>query len=576
MGTWTIGKEETLTGKQYKVGGYDDGLVARIEAQMGLKPLTAKLLASRGIEDAGKIDRLMHKDIRRDWRAPAEIPGLTAACDAIEAAVKRGDRIAVFGDFDTDGVTSTAIMCEALNDLGCKAYPFIPKRDGEGYGLSVAAIDRMVAEFAPDTVITVDCGITGAEQVPYMESLGIEVIITDHHEPGDFVPSGVPVCDPRLDPSIASACLCGAGVALKIAAELGPRFGRKGFAFRFCELAALGTLADVMELTDENRAIVACGIDQMRANPRTGIAALARALGVDLAKVKASDLPFVMIPALNSAGRMNVPELACRLLMARDWSEAADLAARLVENNEKRKELQAAVSDEALAIAAGCAREHSVVIAGHGWHSGVKGIVAAKVADAYGVPALVFSIEDGIASGSGRSVGNVNLFEVVSACSDLLIRFGGHAGAVGLACEEGKLAQLADRLEELLSKAPAADFESRADADCPVEIADLDVDAIAEVESIQPFGNGNPVPRFVIKDAIVSSPRAMGAAGTTLGFNAEDAQGNKVRAIMFAAPRIDEIVEMDGIHADLICEPVINEFRGLVSAEIFVRDMVLG
>ena len=289
--------------------------------ELGLPPLVARVLAARGIKDPAVAAEFLSPSLARDWADPLVIPGMREVADRVELAISRGERIVVFGDFDVDGMTSTCLLTLALRRLGAAAVdPYIPHRFGEGYGLSEEALGRVISGSDPDLVITVDNGIASAREVEWLLSQGVDVVVTDHHEPAELVPRGVPVTDPKLIENCVSRELAGAGVALKLVCELGRRLGQPDLWRRYIDVAALGTLSDMMLLEGENRALVAEGIVQMRQTERPGLVALAATAGVNLAQATADNLPFSIIPRLNAAGRMGTTDVAFDLLITDDPS----------------------------------------------------------------------------------------------------------------------------------------------------------------------------------------------------------------------------------------------------------------
>ena len=410
----------------------DDGAERKLVSALGISPLVARVLVARGYESVEEAQAFLSPSLERDWYDPMLIPGMGEAADRLERAIADGETIAVFGDFDVDGMSATCLLTLGLKDLGGDARPYIPNRFGEGYGLSEEALARVIEGCHPSLVLTVDNGIAAAREVEWLLCQGIDVVITDHHEPGDLVPTGVPVTDPKLSADCPSRELAGAGVALKLIDVLGHRLGQPDLWRRYTEVATLGTISDMMLLQGENRALVADGIAHMRRTSRPGIVALAATANVDLTSITADELPFSLVPRLNAAGRMGSTDVAFDLLYTNDPAEASVLAARLEQINTERREIESELTEAALAeVQRTYDGGRVVVAAGEGWHEGVKGIVASRITNTYHVPAILFGITDGIARGSGRSVGSVDLFHAVEQCSDLLVRFGGHAGAVG-------------------------------------------------------------------------------------------------------------------------------------------------
>ncbi|TLM77888.1 MAG: single-stranded-DNA-specific exonuclease RecJ, partial [Actinobacteria bacterium] len=393
----------------------------------GYSAIVARMLAARGVASAAEADAFLTPDLARDWLDPLLVCGMAEAAEAVADAVHAGRRIVVFGDFGLDGISAAALAVRGLRAMGADAAPMVPHRFREGYGLSVASLER-VFELSPELVVTVDCGISSAAEAHVLRERGVSLVVTDHHEPGDEVPRGVPVADPRLHPDGAaapSAGLAGAGVALKLVQAVGGLLGSPGEWRTLTDLATLGTVADVVPIAGENRALVADGLARMRSAPRAGIAALAQVAGIETRVMRADNLAYALAPRLNAPGRVGDPDDALALLLADDPDSAQCLAERLDADNRTRQALEAGLLEAAGEQAAQtfAPGDRALVLAGEGWHEGVKGIVASRLAAQYGVPALLFCIEDGVAKGSGRSGGAVDLHGGGAAAAGLLPRF---------------------------------------------------------------------------------------------------------------------------------------------------------
>lgn len=548
-------------------------LEERLASALGVAPLVARIMVAHGIGGVEEGRLFLTPSLERDWADPLIIPGMAEVAARVERAVRDGEVIAVFGDFDVDGITSTCLLTEALRQLGACVHPFIPHRFEEGYGLTAQALDRVVEACEPSLVITVDNGIAARDEVVALAGRGIDIVVTDHHEPSDLVPVGIPVTDPKMVDESPSRELAGAGVALKLVQILGERLGQPQLWRSYTEVAALGTVSDMMRLTPENRALVADGIAHMRATARPGYIALAAVTRTDLSTITADALSFSLIPRLNAAGRMADPTLALDLLLARDAVEAGRLAAALEEINQQRRAIEAELTGQAEELAE---RTYdggrAIVVGGEGWHEGVKGIVASRLVNRYHVPALLFSIEDGVARGSGRSVGSVNLFEAVEKCSDLLIRFGGHAGAVGVTCAVENLDALRDRLNAVLADLPAEDFEDRGEIAATVGLDELDIETIRQIGMLEPFGQGNRVPLLAARGVTMCDRAVVGKTGDHMRFIATDGAAS-VPAIMFRAPEVEQLVNCDTV-VDLVFEAVAECWQGRVKPKLMVKDIL--
>ena len=539
----------------------------------GVTPLAARVMVARGIRDAESARTFLTPSLERDWLDPLELPGLPAAADRVERAVRSGEVIAVFGDFDVDGMSSTCLLTLALRELGAEVHPYIPRRFGEGYGLSAEALERVVEGCHPNLIITVDNGIAAAEEVRIVRGMGIDVVVTDHHEPADLVPQDVPVCDPKLDHACPSCDLAGAGVALKLVHELGRRFGVPELWRSYTDVATLGTISDMMSLTRENRALVTDGIRRMRHTERPGIVALAAVANCDLSQVTADGLPFSLVPRLNAAGRMGDVDVAFDLLISDDPVEAVKLAAELETINQNRRDIERELADQAMAMIEETYHgQRVIVVGGEGWHEGVKGIVASRVVNRYHVPAILFSISDGVAHGSGRSVGSVNLFEAVEKCADLLVRFGGHAGAVGVTIDAESIDAFRTRLESVLAELPPEQFVDTGEVTAIVGLEELDVPTIESLKVLAPFGQGNKVPLLAATGVVMRNRSRVGRSGEHLRFIATDGVCSRP-AIMFRAPDVERACDYEGA-VDLVFEAVAETWQGRTNPKLMVRDIV--
>lgn len=548
-------------------------LEERLASALGIAPLVARIMVAHGIGGVEEGGLFLSPSLERDWADPLIIPGMAEVAARVERAVRDGEVIAVFGDFDVDGITSTCLLTEALRQLGAQVHPFIPHRFEEGYGLTAQALDRVVEACGPSLVITVDNGIAARDEVAALADRGIDIVVTDHHEPSDLVPVGIPVTDPKMASESPSRELAGAGVALKLVQILGERLGQPQLWRSYTEVAALGTVSDMMYLTPENRALVADGIAHMRSTARPGYIALAAVTRTDLSTITADALSFSLVPRLNAAGRMADPTLALDLLLARDAVEAGRLASALEEINRQRRAIEAELTGRAEELVE---RTYDggrvIVVGGEGWHEGVKGIVASRLVNRYHVPALLFSIEDGVARGSGRSVGAVNLFEAVEKCSDLLIRFGGHAGAVGVTCAAENLDALRARLNAVLADLPAEAFEDRGEIAATVGLDELDIETIRQIGMLEPFGQGNRVPLLAARGVTMCDRAAVGKTGDHMRFIATDGAAS-VPAIMFRAPEVERLVNCDTV-VDLVFEAVAECWQGRVKPKLMVKDIL--
>jgi single-stranded-DNA-specific exonuclease len=551
----------------------DVQLVDGLSASVGLSATTARILVSRGLTTPDDVARFFSPSLARDWLDPELIPGMSAASDAVAQAIRDGEHVLIFGDFDLDGISSTAVAARGLSAMGAHVSAVVPHRFNEGYGLSAAAIERILP-LDPKLIVTVDCGISAAEEVTLLAEKGVRVVITDHHEPGGLLPQGVPVADPKLDPAgCASQDLAGAGVALKLVQAVGARLGFPDVWRDLTDLATLGTVADIVPLTAENRALVADGVARMRTQTRPSIAALAAVANVSLDALAAESVAFALAPRLNAAGRMADPQIALDLLLADDPVQAESLSRALDELNRARQATEADLADAALAMAERVYHgERALVLAGEGWHEGVKGIVASRLATRFGVPTVLFAVENGVALGSGRSVGHVDLFRALDACGDVLTRFGGHAAAAGCALPAEDLERFKECLLAHLDTLPAEQFATERTIDAMIELGDVSVELGAELAQLEPFGHGNRQPMLAVGGVFMNNRQRVGKQGTHMRFVAFDGAVS-AQAIAFRCPDIDRLLGHEAA-VDLAFELSVDEWRGRRRAQMRVQDVL--
>ncbi|MCL2889090.1 MAG: single-stranded-DNA-specific exonuclease RecJ [Eggerthellaceae bacterium] len=520
--------------------------MAYLQQQTGLPRIVAATMVTRGIDTPEKAKSFLNPSLEQDWLDPYLIPGLSAVADLVQEALKKDRHIVVFGDFDLDGISATATLTRGLRALGGHVTPFVPLRFEEGYGLSQAAVERMLM-LKPELVVTVDCGIASKHEAEIIRAAGVAYAVTDHHEPADLVPLGVPIADPKLDANCPSSILAGVGVALKLVQVLGGRFGKPHLWQEYTDLATLGTVADLMPMLSENRALVADGIARMSEAPRPCIAALFASAGVSGKKINAINISFSIIPRLNAAGRMGDAQLALDLLLSDSFTEAQSLAEELEAVNDRRRLIESELSEKAKDQAeASYSGQRVVVVAGEGWHEGVKGIVASRLVNKYGVPALLFSIEGDEARGSGRSVGQVNLFKAVESLSHLLTRFGGHEAAVGVTLPAARLEEFATGLAEYMDQLPPESFSTRVEIDACVDLEELRIPNVEQLERLAPFGQENPIPCFLAQNLTLSNCRAVGADKNHFSCALTDGK-NSLSAIMFHCFDIDELMQCGSV-----------------------------
>ena len=561
-----------------------------LQSALGCSAVFARLVASRGFTTLKAVQHFLSPSLERDWLDPFMLPDMEVAVIRLDEALANDEHICIFGDFDLDGISATALMVRALRKLGATQVSYlIPQRLGESYGLSETSVPKLIA-LSPDLVVTVDNGISADIEIQTLKDAGIDVVVTDHHEPGEHLPRNVPIVNPKMNSSYGKQQmvegspehtvfeLSGAAVALKLVQALSIRRAQPLLWLEYLDLATLGTIADVINLTGESRALVAAGLEQMRTQPLPGIKALIEQLAnVEQSEITAERIAFVVAPRLNAAGRVGDPVKALHLLLEDDPSKAFTLATQLIQCNQMRqeieRELELAAVEQAQRI---CDGQRALVLAGAGWHEGVRGIVASRLAERYGVPTIVASInEQGIAEGSARSVGTVDLFKAFSACSDLFEHFGGHAGAAGLTFKASRLDEFKERLFAYLDVLPKEDFAPAKSSDLDVSLGELDYNLACELDLLEPYGASNPRPIFHTQSIDVAEAKVVGADGAHLRFVAQQGDA-RLAAIWFRAQHIDEWLTASGQApplGDALYRLEKDTFRGRRAAQLHIIEL---
>jgi single-stranded-DNA-specific exonuclease len=541
--TWALPKADRIWESQ----NCDEGVVARLAAELRISPVTARLLCIRGLDEPGVAQRFLSPSLA-DLHDPLLLADMAVAVDRILIAVAARERIAIHGDYDVDGVTSTVILRRALELLGADVVHFIPERLRDGYGLQPAALDRLHAQ-GVRLVISVDCGIRAAEAARHACSLGLDLIITDHHEPGDELPACVAVINPkRHDCRYPDKNLAGVGVALKLVQALCAKSGRVAWLPAFVKVAALGTLADVVPLTGENRIIAKLGLEMLSKGPhKVGLRALLEASGLLNTAIDSHQVSFVIAPRINAAGRMSTPDIAARLLLAADEAmgvEARALAEQLNAENLRRQEEEAAIVAEARKVVEtdlDVGSRTVIVVAGEGWHRGVIGIVASKLVDAFHRPAIVISVDGDVAHGSCRSIPSFNMLAALESCGEVMTKFGGHKQAAGLTIEAGRIRELRAAVNAYADTCLTPDdLRPRLWIDGALSFRGISSQVAAELTALAPFGAGNPTPIFrASRVEIVDGPRRIKERHLKMAFRQD---GRIMRGIAWRASERETFV----------------------------------
>ena len=552
---------------EWKIQGFIPEHVTQLE-RAGFTPLTARLLASRGLTEPKDAIEFLHDGLDT-LSDPFIMADMDKAVERIRRAIESGERTAVYGDYDVDGLTSTCLITTYLRSKGLFCEPYIPERLTEGYGVNEEAL-RHFKELGVSLIITVDCGVTASAQAELARELGMDMVITDHHECSGELPVANAVVDPhRPDCPYPFKGLAGVGVAFKLVCALEGPERLSEVMEEYGDLAAMGTIADIMPMTGENRAIVRRGIAALKKKGRIGLAALMAETGVERSKINSINISFVLVPKLNAAGRMGKVRLAFDLLMSRSEAEAEMLAKELCMLNQERRSVENAVYEDALTMLSEGV-DGPIILASEDWHQGVSGIVASRLAEKFGVPAIVICDVEGNGRGSCRSAYGFNIFEALDDSAELLESYGGHELAAGLTLDISNLPEFRRRMQEFYKKKEGEERKLTLFVDYEVDSASLlSIENIDALLSNEPWGGGNPPPLLCMRGVSVDSITPIGGdrhlkMRVSRDFRSIDC--------VFFSKTVRELGLRQGMRADIAFEVSVNEFRGSRSVQLLLKD----
>ena len=555
----------------------EDSPIVALSRELGVSPVTARLLCIRGLGAPDDARRFLSPRID-DLHDPFRLAGMSIAVDRILRAIGSKDRIAIHGDYDVDGVTSTVILRRALELLGADVIHFIPERFRDGYGLQPATIDRLQQD-GVRLIISVDCGIRADEAATRARELGIDLIITDHHEPGAELPHALAVINPkRHDCTYPDKNLAGVGVALKLVQALCTCTGHANWLPAFVKVAAIGTLADVVPLTGENRIIAKLGLGMLSKGPhKVGLRALLDVCGLTGREIDSYHIGFVLAPRVNAAGRMSTPDIAARLLLAADETmaeEARALAEQLDAENLRRQQEEADIVSEARKIVETDLEVGSrtvIVVAGERWHRGVIGIVASKLVDAFHRPAIVISTDGDLAQGSCRSIPSFNMLAALESCGELMSKFGGHKQAAGLSLETSRIRELRARVNDFADACLTPDdLRPRLWIDGSLTFRSINEQVVSELSTLAPFGAGNPCPIFrTSRVEVIDGPRRLKDRHLKMAFKQD---GRILRGVAWRASERESFVAEHRAAIDLAFSLENDIYNGERYLQLSVAD----
>jgi single-stranded-DNA-specific exonuclease len=575
------------TNKRWRFQPHDADRIARLEQAAGVSPIVAQLLLARGVYEADAARTFLDAKLT-GLRDPDLLPGARDAADRIYAAVRERRKIVVYGDYDADGMTGTAILLLCLRLLGAEVSYYVPNRLEEGYGLNGEAL-RTLGERGTSLVVSVDCGIASVAEATLARELGLELIVTDHHEFALALPAAAAIVHPRLPGhSYPFGGLCGAGVALKVAWAVCQRASEakkvseplRNFLLSAVGLAAIGTVADVVPLLDENRILVRHGLNSLRHMPPLGLATLMQVAKLhEKPCLDSEDLAFCLAPRLNAAGRFGQAQLAIELLTTDSRERAQQLAEYIHELNGSRESLERSINLSAVKQIKeqfDPEGDAALVLAGRGWHAGVIGLVAGRLAEKYHRPVVLIALDDlGVKPGTGsaRSPNGLNLHAALAACGEHLIAFGGHACAAGLKIEEARIDAFRAAFCEhagVESNEATRIGEIRVDAEGP--FCQLTIETVRQIESLAPFGCGNPRPVLCATGVrLAEPPKRIGASERHLSLRLMQQQ-SRIRGVGFGCAEWADELAAASAPLDIAYKPVINDFRGRQNVEIQLVD----
>lgn len=557
--------------RKWEVRPLDKERAAAFAQTYGVPFFLAMLMNIRGLDDAAHLREFLGEG--EPLSDPFLLKDMDKAAARITRAVDNMEKITVYGDYDADGVTSTAMLYSYLETRGADVIFYIPQREGEGYGMNIGAVEYL-KEQGVSLIVTVDNGISSVQEVARANELGIDVVVTDHHRPQEILPDAVAVVDAyRPDDTSPYKHFSGVGIAFKLLMALEDGAGDvEDLLEAYSDLAAIGTIGDIVPLTGENRTLIRAGLERLSQSDRPGVQALLENAGVAGKALTSTNVAFTLVPRINATGRMGAPERAVRLLISGYEEEAEVLSEEICADNEERRRVEAEIAEAAFADieAKGYMKDRVVVVDGENWHHGVIGIVASRVTERCGKPCMIISRGETEAKGSGRSIEGFSLFEAICACGDLLIKFGGHPMAAGITLKPENIEAFRKRINQYAAEHFPQMPTQTVTLDCKLNPAALSVSMAQSLTQLEPFGNGNPQPVFGLFNMELSNVTPVGGGGhlrLTLEKN-----GAVITAMRFNT-KPEELPYHIGDKIDLAVQLEAREFRGQPSLTVIVRDM---
>ncbi len=557
--------------KKWQINEVDDEIVEKIKNEFNLSKLVASIIASKGMKNQDEIEVFLHPR-RNDFHDPFLLPDMEKAVDRIVKAINNNEKVAIYGDYDVDGITSSTVLHRFLKDRGLDTDIYIPNRLSEGYGLNSNEINK-IAETGHTLIITVDCGITGKEEVALAKTLGIDTIVTDHHEPPQEggLPDAVAVVDAkRKDNKYPFNGLAGVGVAFKLTQALTQRLNiREEENLKYLDIVCVGTISDIVPLVDENRTISQLGLRLIKQTRNVGLRVLLESIGYK--KIDSNTVSFGVAPRINACGRMGHEREALQLFLTDNIEEAKEITQKLNNYNLERQDIEKRIFDEAQEMLK--IEENKlpcIVLAKENWHHGVIGIVSSKMTEMYGKPSILLSIEENLEKGSGRSVPGFDLHEALENCKENIKQFGGHSMAVGITLEKEKFEAFKEAFEKYAENMNVSEIVPVINVDEKLSLDDISIQNIKELEILEPFGEANKMPIFQISNLKIDSIRAI-SEGKHLKMTLKD-EKRVIDVIGFNMGNLAEEYPI-GTKVDIVGNLEINNYRGIENIQINLKDI---
>ena len=557
--------------KKWQIYETDSQKVQELIDKYNLNLLLATILVNRNILETENLDKFL-KPTRNDFHDPFLMPDMKIAVERILKAIENKEKIIIYGDYDADGITSITVLKSFFKDIGVEVSSYIPNRLEEGYGLNKPAVKKIVDD-KYDLMITVDCGISAIEEIDYANSLGIETIVTDHHEVGEKLPNALAIVDAkRKDNMYPCRDLAGVGVVFKLIQALSIKLNLKEESYlKYLDIVCIGTISDIVPLVDENRVIAKLGLMLVNQTKNLGLKSLLMSSGYK--KIDSTTISFGVAPRINACGRMGHAEEALKLFLSNNINEVQELTKKLNDYNVKRQDIEKRIYEEAVKQIEekNLSKNNTIIVAGENWHHGVIGIVASKITEMYFKPSILLCNEEDESKGSGRSIPGFDLHDALMKCLDHIEKFGGHSMAIGITIKKSELEQFSQSLENVAKEEHTEEIVPIVQIDAKISLSDINKEMVESLNQLEPFGEGNKMPIFVIKNLKIDSIRAL-SEGKHLKLTLREGN-NMVNAIGFNMGSLAEEYKI-GDKIDVAGMLEINSFNGVDSVQINLKDIM--